>query len=47
MRALAGNSTPESTLRRLDAILACRELLDANANPLLTLESLMLRLRAG
>jgi DNA polymerase-3 subunit delta' len=47
MRALAGSSTPESTLRRLDAILACRELLDANANPLLALESLMLQLRAG
>jgi DNA polymerase-3 subunit delta' len=47
IRALAGSSTPESTLRRVDAILACRELLDANVNPLLALESLMLQLRAG
>jgi DNA polymerase-3 subunit delta' len=47
MRALASSSTPESTLRRLDAILVCRQLLDANANPLLALESLMLQLRAG
>ena len=47
MREQAANSSPESTLRRLDAILGCRELLDANANPLLALESLMLRLRAG
>ncbi len=47
MQALAENSSPESTLRRLDAILECRVLLDANANPLLTLESLMLRLRDG
>jgi DNA polymerase-3 subunit delta' len=47
IRALAEASTPESTLRRLDAILECRELLDANANPLLALESLMLRLRDG
>ncbi|HEX7104963.1 MAG TPA: DNA polymerase III subunit delta' [Acidothermaceae bacterium] len=47
MRELAASSTAESTLRRLDAILACRELLDANANALLALESLMLRLRAG
>ena len=47
IRALAAHSSPESMLRRLDAILGCRELLDANANPLLSLESLMLRLRAG
>ena len=43
----AKGSTPEATVRRLDAILACRELLDANANPLLAVESLMLDLRAG
>jgi len=47
MREQAANSSPESTVRRLDAILACRELLDANANPLLALESMLLRLRAG
>ena len=47
MRERAANSSPESTVRRLDAILACRELLDANANALLALESLLLQLRAG
>jgi DNA polymerase-3 subunit delta' len=44
--ALAASSTAEATLRRLDAIMACREALDANANPLLSFESLMLSLRA-
>lgn len=40
-------TSAESTVRRLDAILACRASLDANANPLLCVESLMLTLRAG
>ena len=44
---LANGSTPESTVRRLDAILACRASLDANANQLLTIETLMLALRDG
>lgn len=43
--ASAAASSPESTLRRLDAIMACRTALDANANPLLAFESLMLSLR--
>lgn len=47
LRATAGNSGPESTLRRLDAIMACRERLDANVNPLLAVESLTLALRTG
>lgn len=47
LRQLAARTTAESSLRRLDAILACRELLDANANPLLAVESLLLQLRAG
>jgi DNA polymerase III subunit delta' len=42
---LAAVSTAPETLRRLDSILACRTLLDANANPLLAVESLMLSLR--
>ncbi|RFU43494.1 DNA polymerase III subunit delta' [Actinomadura logoneensis] len=45
LRAAASNGTPESTLRRLDAIMACRERLDANVNPLLAVESLTLALR--
>jgi DNA polymerase III subunit delta' len=43
--ALANGSTPEATLRKLDAILACRTALDANANTLLSVEALMLSLR--
>lgn len=43
--ALARASSPEGTLRRIDAILACREALDANAAPLLALEAMMLELR--
>ncbi|MDQ1485360.1 MAG: polymerase subunit delta [Actinomycetota bacterium] len=44
---LAAASTPESTLRRLEAVLASRTSLDANANPLLTVEAMTLALRAG
>jgi len=44
---LAGSSSAESTLQRLSAVLACRTSLDANANPLLTVESLTLALRAS
>jgi DNA polymerase-3 subunit delta' len=45
--ALARSSTPELTVQRLDAILACRASLDANANPLLRIEAMMLALRAS
>jgi DNA polymerase III subunit delta' len=45
--ALAASSSAESTVRRLSAVLACRTSLDANANPLLTVEALTLALRAG
>ncbi len=44
---LAASSSAESTVRRLSAVLACRTSLDANANPLLTVEALTLALRAG
>jgi DNA polymerase-3 subunit delta' len=47
IRALAAASTPEATLRRLSALMACRASLDANANPLLSVEALTLALRAG
>ena len=47
IRALAGASSAEATLRRLSAVLACRTSLDANANVLLTVEALTLALRAG
>ena len=44
---LAASSSAESTLLRLSAVLACRTSLDANANPLLSVEALTLALRAG
>ncbi|MEU8796333.1 DNA polymerase III subunit delta' [Spirillospora sp. NPDC048819] len=47
LRTAAGNGRPEDTLRRLDAIMACRERLDANVNPLLAVEALTLALRTG
>ncbi len=40
-------TTPESTLRRIDAVLACREALDANVAPLLAVEAMALSLRTG
>ena len=45
--AIARSTTPESTLRRIDAVLACREALDANVAPLLAVEAMALALRAG
>jgi DNA polymerase III subunit delta' len=44
---LAHAGTPEATLRRMEAIVAAREALLANAAPLLTLESMALTLREG
>lgn len=47
VEAVAKAGPPESSLRRIDAILACREALDANAGTSLAVESMMLALRAG
>ncbi|HEU4542072.1 MAG TPA: DNA polymerase III subunit delta' [Jiangellaceae bacterium] len=44
---LARGSTAESTLRRMEAVVAAREALEANAAPLLTLEAMALTLREG
>jgi DNA polymerase III subunit delta' len=44
---LARATTPESTVRRIDAVLACREALDANVAPLLAVEAMALALRTG
>ena len=44
LRALAGREGPEVTLRRMDAVGTARERLQANANPLLTLEALCVQL---
>jgi DNA polymerase III subunit delta' len=42
---VARSTSAEQTLRRLDAILACRDAIDANVAPLLAVESMMLNLR--
>jgi DNA polymerase-3 subunit delta' len=44
---IARATTPESTLRRIDAVLACREALDGNVAPLLAVEAMALALRTG
>ncbi|MBA3489436.1 MAG: DNA polymerase III subunit delta' [Longispora sp.] len=46
-RAAGEKWTPESTLRRLEAVLACREAIDANVKPRIAVESMMLRLWRG
>ncbi|MDL4813760.1 DNA polymerase III subunit delta' [Actinomadura opuntiae] len=47
LRTAAGAGRPEDTLRRLDAIMDCREKLAANVNPQLAFEALTLALRTG
>ncbi len=47
LRTAAAGGRPEDTLRRLDAIMECRERLEANVNPLLAVEALTLALRTG
>lgn len=44
---LADSTTPEATLRRIEVVMACRDALGANVNPLLAVESMALGLRAG
>jgi DNA polymerase-3 subunit delta' len=44
---IARSSTPESTLRRIEAIVACREALERNVAPLLAVEAMTVALRAG
>jgi DNA polymerase-3 subunit delta' len=45
VRSLAGSSTAEATLRRMDAIGEARERIEANVAPLLAVEALMVALR--
>ncbi|MFI9345475.1 DNA polymerase III subunit delta' [Streptomyces sp. NPDC052773] len=47
LERIARESTPESTLRRLEAIAACRDALDRNVAPLLAVEAMTMALRAG
>ena len=45
--ALAGSTEPAATLRRIDAILACREALESNVSKTLALEAMTFALRTG
>ncbi|MER7128376.1 DNA polymerase III subunit delta' [Streptosporangium saharense] len=45
IEGLARSSTPEDTLRRIDAIMRCRERLAANVNPQMAVEAMTLSLR--
>ncbi|MFC7218140.1 DNA polymerase III subunit delta' [Streptomyces polyrhachis] len=44
---VARDSSPEATLRRIEAVLACRRALARNVAPLLAVEAMTLSLRAG
>jgi len=44
---VAAGSTPEATLRRMEAVLACRTALERNVAPLLAVEAMTVALRAG
>ncbi len=45
LEAIARATTPELTLRRIEAVLACREALDRNVAPLLAVEAMAMALR--
>ncbi|MCX3061907.1 DNA polymerase III subunit delta' [Streptomyces beihaiensis] len=47
LERLARAGSPESTLRRIEAIGACREALDRNVAPLLAVEAMTMALRGG
>ncbi|AZM89787.1 MULTISPECIES: DNA polymerase III subunit delta' [Streptomyces] len=44
---IARASRPERTLRRIEAVIACRQALDRNVAPLLAVEAMTMALRAG
>jgi DNA polymerase III subunit delta' len=47
LRQVAADTTAESTVRRMEAIMTCRERLEVNVAPLLAVEELTLALLAG
>ncbi|GAA1993516.1 DNA polymerase III subunit delta' [Kitasatospora viridis] len=47
LERVAAAGLPESTLRRIEAVLACRKALDRNVDPLLAVEAMTVALRAG
>lgn len=44
---VAESSTPAQTLRRIEAVIACRQAMDRNVAPLLAVEAMTMSLRAG
>jgi DNA polymerase-3 subunit delta' len=47
LASAAASGTPEQTLRRLEAIMHCRDSIDLNVNPLLAVEAMALALRTS
>ncbi|MFF2816451.1 DNA polymerase III subunit delta' [Kitasatospora cineracea] len=47
LQRVAGAGAAENTLRRIEAVLACRRALDRNVDPLLAVEAMTVALRAG
>ncbi|KUJ67520.1 DNA polymerase III subunit delta' [Streptomyces albus subsp. albus] len=47
LERIAAGSRPERTLRRIEAVTACRQALDSNVAPLLAVEAMTMALRAG
>lgn len=47
VESVARGCGPDDTLRRIDAVLACRERIHASVQPLLAVEAMMLALRTG
>ncbi|BAJ29382.1 MULTISPECIES: DNA polymerase III subunit delta' [Kitasatospora] len=47
LQRVAGEGAAENTLRRIEAVLACRRALDRNVDPLLAVEAMTVALRAG
>ncbi|PCG88009.1 DNA polymerase III subunit delta' [Streptomyces sp. WZ.A104] len=47
LERIAESSTPAQTLRRIEAVTACREAMDRNVAPLLAVEAMTMALRAG
>jgi DNA polymerase-3 subunit delta' len=45
LERIARDTAPERTLRRIEAVLACREALDRNVAPLLAVEAMTMALR--
>jgi DNA polymerase III subunit delta' len=45
--AIARSATPETTLQRIDAVLAARDAIGASVAPLLAIEALTVALGAG